>query len=245
MGIESIALDYMMDNGLADDSPKVGLVRFGSPDDRDASPSLVQPVSAQGGGNAMTSFERDAREAANGQSYGNQMTPHEREVREAANASNPSVQMTSHEREARANVQGDSGSASGAGATGVNLPQNVGHISGARDAQAVAQSLLDKGIVNPDETYIGGIPKRIWDQMSPEERAKQLVPVEPTAQGAISRAAQIAGAAAGNAGAGPAGGALLGWITGTLADKMMEPAVEKSGQHRKDNLEASASGYYD
>ncbi|MFP5222663.1 MAG: hypothetical protein ACLGSA_10280 [Acidobacteriota bacterium] len=73
MGFKAIALDYMMDNGMADDAPKTALAVY-SPDATGMQGSFIKPVSAQSdaatpmdatapqdGGNGMTSFERESR----------------------------------------------------------------------------------------------------------------------------------------------------------------------------------------
>ncbi|WP_243438144.1 hypothetical protein [Fundidesulfovibrio soli] len=94
MSSETIALDYMMDNGLADDTPKTALGQFAQ-EEHGPGGLWVQPAGQQTGnsdspvsggqqdvGNGMSPFEREAREANPGYPPSYQ-TPAEREAREA------------------------------------------------------------------------------------------------------------------------------------------------------------------
>ncbi|MFP5238278.1 MAG: hypothetical protein ACLGQW_00465 [Acidobacteriota bacterium] len=94
MSSESIALNYMMDNGLADDTPKTALGQFAQ-EEHGPGGLWIQPAGQQTGnsdfsasegqqdaGNGMSPYERDAREANPGYPPSYQ-TPAEREAREA------------------------------------------------------------------------------------------------------------------------------------------------------------------
>lgn len=101
MGFKAIALDYLMDNGMADDAPKTALAMY-SPDATGMQGSFIKPVSAQSDaatqpdtttpqdeGNGMTSFERESRGSAGSatpesQAPENQQTQAEKEMRDSA-----------------------------------------------------------------------------------------------------------------------------------------------------------------
>jgi len=101
MGFKAIALDYVMDNGMADTSPKTALAWF-SPEETKKQGDFLQPLSAQAGteplsdtttpqdgGNGMTSFERESRGSAGNatpenQVPENQQTQAEKEMRDSA-----------------------------------------------------------------------------------------------------------------------------------------------------------------
>lgn len=100
MGFKAIALDYMMDNGMADASPKTALAWF-SPEEAKKQGDFLQPLSAQAGtepqsdmttpqdgGNGMTSFERESRGSA-GSATPESQPPGNRNTAQAN--SNPSI----------------------------------------------------------------------------------------------------------------------------------------------------------
>lgn len=98
MGIRTIALDYMMDNGMADTAPKVELNKF-SPEPSSETNSLVQPISYKGGtsstegtavqadaGSGMTQAEKEMRHVETPAATAEyQETLAEKEMRESAN----------------------------------------------------------------------------------------------------------------------------------------------------------------
>jgi len=101
MGFKAIALDYLMDNGMADASPKTALAVY-SPDATVMQGSFIKPLSVQSdaatqvnatatqeGGNGMTSFERESRGSAGSatpesQAPENPQTQAEKEMRNSA-----------------------------------------------------------------------------------------------------------------------------------------------------------------